>query len=761
MKHYIFILLAVSFSFTAQSQPDDKPANQEIIYSAIGIPLSYETIYKSHKQGHCVYRNEDGVIIKWGYYDEGESFWGMEFLFNKDLTRKLADVKIIQRDLSIEVHPNMQQNAIDTLLKLCKKYNDFSDHPGLSQMRKDLTPDLNDYAALKIESEKFERGNFLIYYLVSLAEDYLALKIQEPLIDYYFSQFSARNFSPSKPNQDKFVAPLDLSHRKTHEFRDSLENLYYKTFDLSNKLKNILTHITASRQTDSLLILNLSFISEKYFVHEFDKLHRERLEPLVRRAQAFLRHDSLVDILAEQSLIDEFKPYHDKYPELKAIDDSIKSITRKLNDLVSKGQNSNTISYTTALNLEVKPYYEETRLNEKLAIGKLTIKSLLLKLAELQSLTDIDNLIDLYLPGIKKRYLAEQPVIFKSEILPLEEQITAYKSEESVVIKLESGKHLLSLLHYLDEQFDTLMKYEVLIDKKYKSLKTDYQNQYPEIYLNDIKPIEVEINTCENESFTELKIARAHNLFAKFNALNQDLLVLNSQQKEIIVNLSKAGSLYKKKFPKVYKTEYSQLEKKCNEYKKCASLASRQESGNLICTSIQRMIKAYDTISFLDSLIRINYKPLNKKFLKNFPGIHKVQYGIIKPQYDSYISSGQSREKYDQSIFIWQKLMFLSNQYDFLDSLEIQLDNSLKVCEEFYKNNNENQLIWKKGMKAYNYFHDNFHKEEDPGKAEDQVNNLIILINKLITIAKKDNGYLKETLKKSKSPEEIRIAFGI
>ena len=105
--------------------------------------------------------------------------------------------------------------------------------------------------------------------------------------------------------------------------------------------------------------------------------------------------------------------------------------------------------------------------------------------------------------------------------------------------------------------------------------------------------------------------------------------------------------------------------------------------------------------------------------------------------------------------------MFLSNQYDFLDSLEIQLDNSLKVCEEFYKNNNENQLIWKKGMKAYNYFHDNFHKEEDPGKAEDQVNNLIILINKLITIAKKDNGYLKETLKKSKSPEEIRIAFGI
>jgi hypothetical protein len=78
-----------------------------------------------------------------------------------------------------------------------------------------------------------------------------------------------------------------------------------------------------------------------------------------------------------------------------------------------------------------------------------------------------------------------------------------------------------------------------------------------------------------------------------------------------------------------------------------------------------------------------------------------------------------------------------------------------------YNKNPENQVIWKKGKKLQAYYNKLFFNAEEKKTAEDYANDMLILLNKMISLSKKDNSFMKAALENAKTPEEIRKIFGI
>ena len=761
MKHFIALLFAAVCSIGAYCQPVSPSRTVDTELSPIGIPLLYESYCNDKLQGRCIYRNENGCINRWGYYDADENFWGIEFTFNKDLSRKLADIQMFQRGQLVETTAGLQQTVIDSLLKVCRRFNDFADHPGLAQMRKDLKGDIDDFRNLISQNLKIERGNYLIYYLVSLTENYISLKMVEPQIDYYLTQIAAKNYPALAGTTNGLQSPLDLEHRTLHNFRDSLEMFYYQSFALADKLKKSLQTIRFSRQADSLLLRAINIVNEKYYTREFEVLYRQSLEPMVNQAKEFLRHENQPDSAAVYRLIGKFEPFIQHYKEVKTYEDSISFLLRTIRDLGASRQNSGTIAYLANVDLGLKPYFNEVLLEEKLKKGAQAVSMLREKHNEIQSLTKTESQIDSRIILIKKKYLDGQPEIFKTEILPLEQKIGAYKLEESLITKLQDGQFILQKINELDSHYDSLIAYDTLIDRNYKVLKASYLAKYPQIFYNDIKPLEQEINNYENEGVAESKISKAMQLLEGFRGFAGNLDHLIRQENHIDSAGKQAGMLYKQRFPKVYKSEYEAITADISAYKNMAFLVGRTEKGKDISLALKRMISRYDSLNLLDEVIGQHYQKVRKDYDRNFPGIYARQFVILEPRYKLYEESGISREKLNHATFISNKILLLEAEYLMLDSLRNQIEQTENQCRLLYDKNTENQVIWKKGKKLVAVYTNSFFNAAEKQTAEGYANDLFVLLNKMIRLSKKDNSFLKEALEKAKTPEEIRKSFGV
>jgi hypothetical protein len=761
MKYFIGLLLLASLCLGAHSQTVTQDITVETELSPIGVPLLYESSRGDKLQGRCMYRNENGCINRWGYYDSDENFWGIEFSFNKDLSKKFADLQLFQKGQLMETTITLQQQVIDSLFRLCRNYNEFADHPGFSKMRKDLKGDIDDYRNLIVMNLKIERGNYLIYYMVSLVENYISLKMLEPLIDYYFIQIAGKRYPGSSAATAYQLSPLDVEHSKLHNFRDSLESLYYESFVLADKLKTTIRNIEFSRAADSILLHDIGIINEKYYVLEFDNLYHRMLEPLVNQAKEFLRQNNPSDSVEMYSLIRKFDPFVTHYAELKTQDDSIRSLLKKLKYIGEVRQTTGSISYIAEVDAGIKPYFEATDFDEKRTTGRQAEVFLRDKLSELQSLTRIEVQIDAEIIGIKKRFLDKQPIIFKTEVLPLDLKIGEYKAETSVIVKLQSGKQIIDKITELNTYYDSLNMFDTVIDGNYKKLKSAFLGQYPQIFINDIKPLEAEINNYENEGVAAAKISKALQLLDGMQEYTDNLQYLIRQEHQIDTAKKQAMLIYKNRFPKVYRIEFGMISKEIEAYKNLAFLQRRIQMGKDIHHALQLMNGRYDSICALDQIIAQHYQKVRKDYSKNFPGIQKKQFSLIDPQYLLYEENGNSKEKLNCGSFVCKNILRLQQDYRVLDSIGQQIVSVQEQCRLVYNKNPENQVIWKKGKKLQAYYNKLFFNAEEKKTAEDYANDMLILLNKMISLSKKDNSFMKAALENAKTPEEIRKIFGI
>jgi hypothetical protein len=443
-----------------------------------------------------------------------------------------------------------------------------------------------------------------------------------------------------------------------------------------------------SRNDDTLTGLRTRI--EDLYREKLPDLYEMNLKDISGEILRYRETDSLEKKYAEGFRL--VKKYGGLEPMLTKIIENESAIAT-LESYISPKYSGN-IRFSVIYLKKIKPLFDlaatskqETDLEKRIRQGNGILRNLTNYKMHYGELQAVDSLIEIRENQVLGDFRSNYPGQFKADLSYYTAKGDAYDQADSLQIKLEAGNTHLQELSKLRVKYDTLRSYQKGIQEKLPLVIEIYKNKQPNIYTNEIVPLERQ--TEEFRVIDDLipRISKGKEIITSLTFLSGQIDSLNYYDAQIQFYFVKVRDEYKKTYRAIYKKDIEPYDVEVTKFKNSTTVDQKVDKGRSFLAKLVLLDEQFNTLQTqvisMDQMIEAE----NRQYKKRYSEIRKYEIGEIENSYSEYKKKEVIVERIALGGKLIEHLEYLSANYDKLVSVDTSTERRIPLVATVYKKN--------------------------------------------------------------------------
>ncbi len=435
-------------------------------------------------------------------------------------------------------------------------------------------------------------------------------------------------------------------------------------------------------------LTNFKKTAEEFYKIKIPEVYETNLADFAGRISRYQEIDSL-----EAKYLEGFKlvkTLNVLEPQLRKViqtDSSLKVVEEKL-----LANYSGKVRYSVLYMKKIKPLLDlrasnrqEFELEKRIHQGSSLLKSLSIYLEKYNELNKLDSLIIEKEKEILGDFSKNYQGFFKSDLSYYSGKGEDYDQSDSLQLKMEAGNFYIKELKNLKSKYDTLQRYQTLIQEKLPSIIDIYKNKQPNIYNNQIIPIEQKAEEFKTQDALVPRISKGKEIITSLSMFSEQIDSLNYYDTKIQIYFVKVRDEYSKTYKAIYKKDVEPYDVEITKFKNSSTVEQKVDKGQSFLQKLTTLDEQFSILQKQFLSIDLKIQEENKVYKKRYPEIRKNEISDIAKSYSEYKKKDVITERIGLGKKILEQLENLSVNYPQLVAIDTITDRKIPLLEADYK----------------------------------------------------------------------------
>lgn len=734
-------------------------------YNRIGIVTS-EIYYENGKEsGKKIARDSaTGLLRNIEFLRENGDYENYIFQFKKDGTHAYMGLIFEARANGFLVN-ELQLNVVDRLVNSLEADILRKGISGYSQLEKPIKANAYTMERIGMKDENpdtlLKMGGYLLYRYFSILENMDDLRANDSAL----AQFSKRIEEVYKNGIPAvYEGSLKYIHDsiRTYFLRDSIDDRYWRGFELMAQVRRIRPFCDSILILDSLIDDRKATLSAQYGnkVH-YSVLYGKSILPVLEEINGVYREEDMPEerLRIGSGILRKSQAFMDQYPLLEKQRADVSQEYASLQSLYDTHYAGKFKQEFGTLRQQENEYTVQETPAAMTEAGNALLGMIRELRAQFEQLQTSDSQIEENFQADKAWYQQYEEKLYQNDFAIFEEKYLKYKEMEIISEKIEFAGIVLKDARFFHESIDSLKRYQYTIDSIYPKICEQYRKNYKEIYQEEIKPLKLGLTDYTLKTKVSEKRKKGKELSEYILNYASSFADLEEKKMEITALIKSSSDSYRGYFPGILKQEISGIKKRFDGWESCNKLQEKLQTGKLLRDDILLTDRRYDSIAGRAYQFKALTLRIRDSLKTYFPGIFEHEYQPLIDQYNVLDLVGTSTELEAKTLALRNKGNEMERNYLEIKDLRQKIHAENAHFNARIPKEREWSVILRRSRFHYYYFDKQIMRSESYSDCKSMQTELLKTLSTMNTLEHDKLVKRRKEFRKTRKPQEIRKLF--